>query len=277
MSQETPADVGITAALIVIGEEILSGRTHDTNTPYIADYLTRAGISLREVRVIADIEEEIAGTVNALRGRYTYVFTTGGIGPTHDDVTTDAMGKAFNAAVCLNDEAVAALGMKYTPEELTPARLRMARIPEGAALIHNYVSRAPGYMIGNVVVMAGIPAVMHAMLDEVLPRLEKGIPVQSRSVRVSARESEVAAPLAALQESFADVQMGSYPFYDHQRFGTYLVLRSADDRRLTEALDALWQLPGCSRWFLASCAFTNAFSASSCGLNGCSPSSSSRS
>lgn len=240
MSEETQSPETVTAALIVIGEEILSGRTIDTNTPYIAAQLGRAGIALREVRVVADIEAEIADAVNALRQRYSYVLTTGGIGPTHDDVTTDAIGLAFNVPVGINDEAVEAMRLQYRPEDLTPTRLRMARVPEGAALIHNAVSRAPGYMIENVIVMAGIPAVMQVMLDEVLPSLAKGRPLRARAVRVNAPESEVATPLAALQAAYADVQMGSYPFVEQRRYGTYLVLRSVDDERLGEALEALW-------------------------------------
>lgn len=242
MSHETPTEQPVTAALVVIGEEILSGRTKDANTPYIAAHLANAGIALREVRVVADIEAEIAGAVNALRQRYAYVLTTGGIGPTHDDVTTDAIGLAFNVPVDTNEEAVAAMRLQYRPEDLTPTRLRMARIPEGAALIHNAVSRAPGYMIENVIVMAGIPGVMQVMLDEVMPRLAKGRPLHARAVRVSAPESEVATPLAALQTAYADVQMGSYPFFEHRRYGTYLVLRCVDDDRLDEALEALWRL-----------------------------------
>lgn len=241
----------VTAALVVIGEEILSGRTRDANTPYIAAHLAKAGIALREVRVVADIEAEIAAAVNALRQRYSYVFTTGGIGPTHDDVTTDAIGLAFDVPVEINQEAVAAMRLQYRPEDLTPARLRMARVPDGAALIHNAVSRAPGYMIGNVIVMAGIPGVMQVMLDEILPQLEKGRPVKARAIKVSAPESEVATPLAALQAAYADVQMGSYPFVEHRRYGTYLVLRSVDDQRLGEALEALWHIV-CERGFTAS-------------------------
>jgi len=244
MNQETQNPDTVTAALVVIGEEILSGRTRDANTPYIATHLANAGIALREVRVVPDIEAAIADAVNALRRQYSYVFTTGGIGPTHDDVTTDAIGLALDVPVAVNDEAVEAMRLQYRPEDLTPARLRMARIPEGAALVHNAVSRAPGYMIENVIVMAGIPAVMQVMLDEVMPRLVKGRPLKARAVRVNAAESDVALPLAALQAAYADVQMGSYPFVEHRRYGTYLVLRSVDDQRLGEALDALWSLIG---------------------------------
>ena len=244
MNEETKDPDMVTAALVVIGEEILSGRTQDTNTPYIAAYLGKAGIALREARVVPDVEAEIADAVNALRERYSYVFTTGGIGPTHDDVTTDAMGLAFNVPVAINDEAVEAMRLQYRAEDLTPTRLRMARVPDGAALIHNAVSRAPGYMIGNVIVMAGIPSVMQVMLDEILPSLSKGRPLKARAIRVNAPESEVATPLAALQADYADVQMGSYPFVEHRRYGTYLVLRSADDRRLAEAFEALWAIIG---------------------------------
>jgi len=244
MNGETKNLEIVTAALVVIGEEILSGRTRDANTPYIAAHLANAGIALREVRVVPDVEAEIAAAVNALRERYSYVFTTGGIGPTHDDVTTDAMGLAFQVPVAINDEAVEAMRLQYRAEDLTPTRLRMARIPEGARLIHNAVSRAPGYMIGNVIVMAGIPGVMQVMLDEILPRLSKGRPLKARAVRVNAPESEVATPLAALQADYTDVQMGSYPFVEHRRYGTYLVLRSVDDQRLGEAFEALWTIIG---------------------------------
>ncbi|HUW74065.1 MAG TPA: molybdopterin-binding protein [Methyloceanibacter sp.] len=230
----------VTAALLVIGEEILSGRTQDENIGYVAGHLTRAGIALREVRVVADVEAEIAAAVNALRSRYTYVFTTGGIGPTHDDVTTDAVAKAFRVGADVRDDAVAAMRLQYTEEDLTPARLRMARIPDGAELIHNAVSRAPGYMLENVIVMAGVPRIMQVMLDEVMPRLAKGRLLLARSVRVDAAEGDVAPPLAALQAAHPDVQIGSYPFFEHRRFGTYIVLRGADAARLDSVLQALW-------------------------------------
>ena len=235
------ADI-VTAALLVIGEEILSGRTRDENIGYIAAHLTQAGISLREVRVVPDIEAEIAEAVNALRRRYTYVFTTGGIGPTHDDVTTDAIAAAFGVGVSVRDDAVAAMRRQYAEADLTPARLRMARIPDGAELIHNAVSRAPGYVIGNVIVMAGVPRIMQVMLDEVMPRLAKGCPVIARAVRVDAAEGDVAPPLAALQAAHPDVQMGSYPFFEHRRFGTYVVLRATDAERVESALSDLWRM-----------------------------------
>ena len=232
----------VTAALLVIGEEILSGRTRDENVGYIAAYLTRIGIALREVRVVPDVEADIVEAVNALRERYAYVFTTGGIGPTHDDVTTDAIAKAFGVAADVHEEAVAAMRRHYTDNELSPARLRMARIPEGAELIHNPISRAPGYKLGNVIVMAGIPRVMQVMLDEVAPRLAKGRPVLSRAVRVDAAEGDVAPSLAALQAAYPDVQMGSYPFFEKNRLGTHVVIRTADEASLDSALSALWDM-----------------------------------
>lgn len=242
MAEETAGPETVTAALLVIGEEILSGRTRDENIGYVAAYLTRVGIALREVRVVADVEAEIIAAVNDLRRRFTYVFTTGGIGPTHDDVTTDAIAKAFGVSADVRDDAVAAMRLQYTEEDLTPARLRMARIPEGAALIHNAVSRAPGYMLENVIVMAGVPRIMQVMLDEVTPRLTKGRLMLARAVRVDAPEGDVAPPLATLQAAHPQVQMGSYPFFEHRRFGTYVVLRAVDEGQLDLALAALWEL-----------------------------------
>ncbi len=242
MADKTPSPDTVTAALLVIGEEILSGRTRDENIGYVASYLTRVGIALREVRVVADVEAEIIAAVNELRRRFTYVFTTGGIGPTHDDVTTDAIAKAFEVGASVRDDAVAAMRLQYTEEDLTPARLRMARIPEGAELIHNAVSRAPGYRLENVIVMAGVPRIMQVMLDEVMPRLAKGRPMLARAVRVDAPEGDVAPPLAALQAAHPEVQMGSYPFFEHRRFGTYIVLRTTDEGCLESALRALWEV-----------------------------------
>lgn len=229
----------VTAALLIIGEEILSGRTQDANTAFIARLLDEAGIALREVRVVPDIEEEIVEAVNALRRRFRYVLTTGGIGPTHDDVTTDAIGQAFDVPVAEDPRAVRVLEERYPGEPLGPGRLRMARLPQGAELVANPVSGAPGYMIGNVVVMAGIPRIMQAMMEDVLPRLEKGRPVASRSVRVDAPEGHVAGGLAALQQKHPRVQIGSYPFFEERRVGTYVVLRSADKPLIEEAVEEL--------------------------------------
>ena len=232
----------VTAALVVIGEEILSGRTNDENTAYIASYLTRIGISLREVRVVADVQAEIVAAVNALRPRFTYVFTTGGIGPTHDDVTTDAIAKAFQVEVVVDPEAVAAMRRQYSGAELTPARLRMARVPQGAQLIDNAISRAPGYMLDNVIVLAGVPRIMQVMLDAVSPRLAKGRPMMARSIRVDVPEGDAAPGLAELQAAHPEVQIGSYPFFENKRLGTYVVLRSVEADKLAAAVAALWDL-----------------------------------
>ena len=242
MADQDPAPTTVTAALIVIGDEILSGRTRDENIAYVASYLTRIGIMLREIRVVADIEAEIVAAVNALRPRFTYVFTTGGIGPTHDDVTTDAIAKAFAVEVVVDPAAVAAMRQRFSDQELTPARLRMARIPHGAELVDNPVSRAPGFMLGNVIVMAGIPRIMQVMLDAVAPRLKKGRPMQSRSVRIEAPEGDVAPGLAAIQAAHPDVQIGSYPFFENGKLGTYVVLRSVEANALDHVLGALWEL-----------------------------------
>jgi len=231
----------VTAALVVIGEEILSGRTRDANIAYIAAYLNRIGIQLREVRVIADLDAAIVAAVNELRARFTYVFATGGIGPTHDDVTTDAIAKAFGVAVVVNPDAVAAMRKRFSESELTPARLRMARIPEGASLIKNVISRAPGFMIGNVVVMAGVPNIMQVMLDAVSPRLAKGRPMISRSVRLDVPEGDAADGLGLLQAAHPEVQIGSYPFFQNKRLGTYVVLRSTDEGKLAAAETDLWK------------------------------------
>jgi len=231
----------VSAALVVIGEEILSGRTKDENIAYIAAYLTRVGIQLREVRVVADVETAIIAAVNELRGIFTYVFATGGIGPTHDDVTTDAIAKAFGVPVVVDPEAVAAMRKRYVGTELTPARLRMARVPEGASLIDNAISRAPGFMIENVIVMAGVPNIMQVMLDDVSRRLTKGCPMVSRSVRLDVPEGDAADGLGALQAAHPEVQIGSYPFFHNKRLGTYVVLRSTDEGKLAAAEIALWK------------------------------------
>jgi molybdenum cofactor synthesis domain-containing protein len=231
----------ITAGVVVIGEEILSGRTKDANIAYIASYLTRIGILLREVRIVADLEAAIVAAVDELRERYTYVFATGGIGPTHDDVTTDAIAKAFAVPVIVDPEAIAVMSKRFSRAELTPARLRMARIPEGAALIDNALSRAPGFMIGNVIVMAGVPSIMQVMLDAVSPRLKKGRPMLSRSVRLDVPEGDAAEGLGVLQTAHPEVQIGSYPFFEKKRLGTYVVLRSTDEGRLAAAEEDLWK------------------------------------
>lgn len=232
------ADQSPTAAVLLIGDEILSGRTKDKNLGFLADYLTVLGIDLKEARVVPDIEDEIVNAVNALRRRYTYVFTTGGIGPTHDDITADAVAKAFGVEIDHHPEAVAIL-LDYFKEigrEANEARLRMARTPKGASLIRNSVSRAPGFQIGNVFVMAGIPKVMNAMMEDVAPRLQRGAPVLSRTVTVQGGEGDVAKPLKDIQERFAQVIIGSYPFESPQGFATNLVLRSRNEAALEAAV-----------------------------------------
>ena len=232
----------VTAALIVIGDEILSGRTKDKNTGYIADYMTAIGIRLREVRVVPDIEDEIVSAINALRKKYTYVFTTGGIGPTHDDITADAVARAFGVPIDVDERAVAMMRERYAPGDLTETRLRMARIPEGAELIENSVSRAPGFMIGNVIVMAGVPRIMQVMLDNVAPRLKTGAKLLTRTVRVERPEGDVAPGLGRVQNEHPEVQMGSYPFFVKEKLGTHLVLRSDDKGKLDEALKSIWRM-----------------------------------
>ena len=172
----------ITAAILVIGDEILSGRTKDKNIGYIAEYLTNLGIDLREARVVPDVEEEVVAAINALRKRYDYLFTTGGIGPTHDDITADCVARALDVGIDQDERAIAMMRERYKPEELTEARLRMARIPLGAELIENPISRAPGFMIGNVITMAGVPSIMQAMLDNVAPKLRTGVRVEVETI-----------------------------------------------------------------------------------------------
>ncbi|MGI9386188.1 MAG: competence/damage-inducible protein A [Methyloligellaceae bacterium] len=238
---EPAADI-ITAAVLVIGDEILSGRTKDQNIGYIADYLTTIGIQLREVRIVADDEARIVEAVNALRSQYAYVFTTGGIGPTHDDITADAVAKAFGVGIDIDDRAVALMRSRYEPDRLTETRLRMARIPDGAELVHNSVSSAPGFMLENVIVMAGVPRIMQVMLDDIAPRLKTGAKMLSRTVRVERPEGDVAPELARLQEAFPDVQMGSYPYFEKNTLGTNLVLRALDEAELELAVKELWQM-----------------------------------
>ncbi|MFC7396572.1 competence/damage-inducible protein A [Chelatococcus sp. GCM10030263] len=237
-STEGQSDI-VTAAVLVIGDEILSGRTKDKNIGYIAEYLTMVGIDLREVRVVPDDEAEIIAALNALRARYSYVFTTGGIGPTHDDITADSVAKAFGVPIGEDPRAIALLLERIKPEDLNEARRRMARIPQGAELVLNPVSKAPGFWIGNVIVMAGVPAIMQAMLDDVAPKLVKGRRMLSETVRADAKEGDVAAPLRDIADRFPDVLIGSYPFSDETGFKTNLVLRARDAARLRTATEAV--------------------------------------
>ena len=234
--QETANDV-VTAALIVIGDEILSGRTKDKNIGYIAEHCTNIGIQLKEVRVVPDEEDEIVGAVNALRAKYTYVFTTGGIGPTHDDITADCIAKAFGVNIDVDQRALDLLLPYYKKrgQEVTPGRLRMARIPDGGELIANSISIAPGFMLGNVITMAGIPNIMQVMLDDVTPRLRKGRMMFSRAIDLNYPEGAVAEMLGAHQQAYPDVSMGSYPTLRDNRPCTQLVLRSLDEGQLETA------------------------------------------
>src|SRR5437016_1536145 len=193
----------VTAAVLVIGDEILSGRTKDKNIGYISEYLTNIGIDLKEVRVVADEEDEIVAALNALRSRYTYLFTTGGIGPTHDDITADAVAKAFGVSIDVDPRAVAILHerIKATGAEMNEARMRMTRIPAGADLVLNKVSGAPGFWLDNVIVLAGVPSIMQAMLDGVAPRLKTGVRILSETVCADAREGDIGSPLGELAKA----------------------------------------------------------------------------
>lgn len=228
-----------TAAVLLIGDEILSGRTQDVNLVYIARFLAAYGIDICESRVVRDVEDEIVAALNALRLRYTYVFTTGGIGPTHDDITADAVGRAFGVPVEHNREALALLAPRYKPGEFNEMRQRMARVPNGATLIRNSVSTAPGFQIQNVFVMAGVPMIMRAMLEDVAGRLTKGRIVVSRTISVEAGEGQIAADLARIQRAHPDVAIGSYPFYAETGSGLQLVVRSRDAAAAEEAAKAI--------------------------------------
>lgn len=224
------------AAIIVIGNEILSGRTKDTNTSWIAEHMVEMGIVLGEVRVVPDIEAEIIFAVNELRAKFDYVFTTGGIGPTHDDITADSIAAAFGVGMELNQEAYQILVRHYGSEaEVTPPRKKMAMIPVGASLINNPVSGAPGFQLGNVYVMAGVPKIMQAMLDDVKLRLKRGKPILSNTIACSLIESVIAEPLGKIQALYPPVSIGSYPHFRSGVLGISLVLRSAEKDVLDKA------------------------------------------
>ena len=220
----------VTAALLIIGNEILSGRTHDKNIPHIAEKLNEAGVRLREVRVVPDIPGEIIDAVNALRAKFTYVFTTGGIGPTHDDITAECVAKAFDLPLIKNPEAMARLTAHYerTGVEFNEMRQRMANTPEGAGLIDNPVSTAPGFVVENVYVMAGVPRIMQAMLENIIPVLQGGAKQQSRTVIADLGEGLVAKGLQDIQADHPNVDIGSYPGYANGGFQTSLVARGSD-------------------------------------------------
>jgi len=229
----------VTAAVLIIGDEILSGRTQDTNLRDIARYLGVIGVDLAEARTVPDVMDEIVDALNALRARYDYVITTGGIGPTHDDITADAVAKAFGVALPINAEARALLEERWKANgtEVNEARLRMARIPEGGTLIINSVSAAPGFKVGNVHVMAGVPKIMQAMLESIAPTLEGGARVKSVTIRCLVGEGSIGTAFGHIQEEFPDVKMGSYPRMGATSAMTELVLRSPDEGRLTLAAE----------------------------------------
>ena len=219
----------VTAAVLVIGDEILSGRTKDRNIGYIADYLAAIGVDVREARVVPDVETEIVEALNALRARYDYVITTGGIGPTHDDITADAVGKAFGAPVGEDPRAMAILLERYAPGDLTPARRRMTRMPEGAELVENPISRAPGFRIGNVFVLAGVPSVMQAMLDGAAKAMRTGAVMQVEAIEAGAiPEGRYGDALGRIAEENPAVSIGSYPSFKDGRFMNQIVVRGKD-------------------------------------------------
>ncbi|WP_404293486.1 competence/damage-inducible protein A [Microvirga sp. RSM25] len=237
--------ISVTAALLIIGDEILTGRTKDKNIGYIAEYLTGIGIDLREVRVVPDVEEEIVAAVNALRGRYTYLFTTGGIGPTHDDITADSIAKAFGVGIGVDPRAVALLQERYQPHELNEARLRMARIPEGADLIENPISKAPGFRIGNVFVMAGVPSIMQAMLDIIAPSLQTGARMIIETIEAEGlAEGIYAEGLGQIASSNEGVSIGSYPSFSTSGFRNQIVVRGKDPEAVASAAAAIRELLG---------------------------------
>ncbi len=219
----------VTAAILVIGDEILSGRTKDKNIGTIADFLNGLGIDLSEVRIVPDVEDEIVAAVNALRHRYTYLFTTGGIGPTHDDITADSIAKAFGVPIGEDPRAIEMLLQRIKPEDLNEARRRMARIPDGADLIRNDISKAPGFLLGNVIVMAGVPAIMQNMLDNVAARLEGGARMIAASIDAAGLpEGAYAAGLGALAKRHPDVSIGSYPSFTPEGFRNQIVVRGKE-------------------------------------------------
>jgi len=234
-SQDKISETVYKAGLIIIGNEILSGRTLDKNTQHIGVKLNEIGVSLSEVRVIPDVEATIIDAVQHFSKRYDYVFTTGGIGPTHDDITSETVAKAFGVAWEMNDQAREILLAHYGEAELTEARLRMAMIPVGASLIPNPVSSAPGFKIENVHVMAGVPRIMQGMLDHILPTLAGGLPVQSVTVTVDVAESKLSDDLGALQDAFPELDIGSYPNFRNGELGVSAVIRGRNEEMLAAA------------------------------------------
>ena len=231
----------VTAAMLAIGDELLSGRTKDKNIGYLADFLTLKGIDLKEVRIVPDEHERIVEALNELRQRYTYVFTSGGIGPTHDDITADAVAAAFSVAIDHDPRAMKLLGEHYKKREMefTAARKRMARMPLGADLIDNPVSVAPGFRIGNVHVMAGVPSIFQAMMDNVGPTLQSGVLLLSRAIESRWPEGTIGDPLSQIQKDHPQTAIGSYPKYDGKTYSTQIVVRSRDEKAIDAAAIAI--------------------------------------
>jgi len=234
----TAAPKTVTAAILVIGDEILSGRTKDANIGYIADYMTHIGVDLKEVRIVPDEEAEIVAALNALRTRYTYVFTTGGIGPTHDDITADSVAKAFGVPIDVDERAVDMLLTRLKREDLNEARLRMCRVPQGAELIANRISAAPGFRLGNVFVMAGVPRIMQAMLDVIGPTLETGARMLSETLEAGLPEGAYGEALGEIQKKYPETSIGSYPHFNTSGggFSNQIVVRCKDPDVLARAV-----------------------------------------
>lgn len=235
---DTVSEGVATAAVLAIGDELLSGRTKDKNVGYIAEFLTKMGIDLCEARFVSDDEDRIVEALNELRARYTYVFTTGGIGPTHDDITADAVAKAFGVGIDYHPEAVALLEQRMNKTgrfKMNEARMRMARIPDGAELVANSVSAAPGFHIGNVFVFAGVPAIMQVMLDAAAPLLKGGVVMMSETIKSRVTEGDFAPSLGEVQARYDDVLIGSYPWFKDGKYGTNIVLRSRNEASLKNA------------------------------------------
>ncbi|MCG6884312.1 MAG: competence/damage-inducible protein A [Silicimonas sp.] len=235
-----------TAAMLVIGDEILSGRTRDANMHHLAGRLTETGIDLKEVRVVADDAPAIVAALRVLSGSFDHVFTSGGIGPTHDDITADCVAQAFGAAIDVREDARALLAAHYDRQgmEFNAARMRMARIPEGATLIDNPVSVAPGFTLGNVHVMAGVPSVFTAMVESVLPKLTGGEPLLSQTIRITRGEGDIAEPLGLLAREYTTLTFGSYPFQKDGRYGANIVIRGTEQDKLFAACARLLELFG---------------------------------
>lgn len=232
------------AAVVVIGNEILTGRTEDKNIGWLAQRLDSLGIQLAQVRIVPDIESDIVEAINSLRKRYQYVFTTGGIGPTHDDITAVSVARAFGRVMERNTEALRRLRKYYKTDELNDARSRMADMPRDVILIDNPVSSAPGFIVENVYVMAGIPDIMHAMFDSIADTLQGGKPLKTKTIKTTLREGQIAVPIGKLQDRYTNVAIGSYPYFRDGQVGTSLVLRSADDMALQRATNDVRKLLG---------------------------------